>query len=175
MFGTGTIRQIAYFVRDVRAASLAHATSFGSGPFFVADNIPLRSCLHRGRPSHLDHSSAYGQWGSMMVEFVQQNDSGPSVFRDMFGKDREGFHHVALIVDDLAQSQAAMEAAGFPTALDAAMEDGFRFLMMDALDRHGHMIELYQAVPKLVAFYDFIRDAAIGFDGSDPVRTINLG
>ena len=175
MSGTGPIRQIAYFVRDVRAAARAHAAAFGSGPYFVADNIPLRSCLHRGAPVALDHSSAYGQWGSMMIEFVQQNNAGPSVFRDMFGEDREGFHHVALIVDDLRESQAAMEAGGFPTALDAAMEDGFRFLMMDAVDRHGHMIELYQALPKLLAFYDFVRDAAIGYDGRDPVRPISLG
>jgi len=174
MPGTQSVRQIAYFVRDARAAARAHAATFGSGPFFIADNIPLRSCLHRGVPVHLDHSSAYGQWGSMMVEFVQQNNAGPSVFRDMFGEDREGFHHVALIVDDLAQSQAAMEAAGFSTALDAAMEDGFRFLMMDAVDRYGHMIELYQGVPKLIAFYAVVRDAAIGFDGRDPVRPISL-
>ena len=168
------VRQIAYFVHDVRAAALAHAATFGSGPFFVAEHIPLRSCLHRGRPVELDHSSAYGQWGAVMIEFVQQNNAGPSAFRDMFGEDREGLHHVALIVDDLKESQATLEAAGFPTALDAEMNDGFRFLMMDAVARHGHMIELYRGTPELIGFYDFVRDAAASFDGSDPVRTIRF-
>ncbi|QUT04142.1 VOC family protein [Sphingobium phenoxybenzoativorans] len=169
------IRQVAYFVQDVRAAAAAHAAAFGSGPYFVADNIPLRRCLHRGVEAHLDHSSAYGQWGELMIEFVQQNNPGPSAFRDMFSEGREGFHHVAIIVDDLDAARARMEAAGFPTALEAEMHDGFRFLMMDAVERHGHMIELYAGVPTLTGFYDFVKKAAAGWDGSNPVRTISLG
>lgn len=32
---SAAIRQIAYFVPDVREAALRHATLYGSGPFFV--------------------------------------------------------------------------------------------------------------------------------------------
>ncbi len=169
------IRQVAYFVQDVWAAAAAHAAAFGSGPYFVAENIPLRRCLHRGVEAHLDHSSAYGQWGELMVEFVQQNNPGPSAFRDMFGAGQEGFHHVAIIVDDLDAARARMETAGFPAALEAEMNDGFRFLMMDAVERHGHMIELYEGVPALIGFYAFVKKAAVGWDGTDPVRSISLG
>jgi len=169
------IRQVAYFVQDVWAAAAAHAAAFGSGPYFVAENIPLRRCLHRGVEAHLDHSSAYGQWGELMVEFVQQNNPGPSAFRDMFGAGQEGFHHVAIIVDDLDAARARMETAGFPAALEAEMNDGFRFLMMDAVERHGHMIELYEGVPALIRFYAFVKKAAVGWDGTDPVRSISLG
>jgi catechol 2,3-dioxygenase-like lactoylglutathione lyase family enzyme len=169
------IRQIAYFVPDVREAARAHAATFGSGPYFVADNIPLRRCLHRGVEAHLDHSSAYGQWNDLMIEFVQQNNDGPSAFRDMFAPGREGLHHVALIVDDLPQAQAACEQVGFATALEAEMNDGFRFLMMDAVARYGHMIELYEAAPVLTGFYDFVRDAAADFDGRDVIRPITMG
>jgi hypothetical protein len=78
------IRQVAYFVPDVAAAATRHMTLFGSGPFFVAEHIPLRLCRHRGRPAELDHTAAYGQWGDQMIEFVQQNNPGPSVFRDLY-------------------------------------------------------------------------------------------
>lgn len=169
------VRQIAYFVNDVRAAALAHSRTFGSGPFFVADHIPLKSCLHRGVPAPLDHSSAYGQWNSVMIEFVQQNNAGPSVFRDIFPDGREGFHHIALIVDHLDRARERCEAAGFPTALEAEMNDGFRFLMMDAVARYGHMIELYEAAPVLTDFYAFVRHAAADFDGTDIVRDISIG
>lgn len=97
------VRQLAYFVPDVRDAALAHHEMFGSGPYFVADNIPLRASVHRSESRLLDHSSAYGQWGTVMIEFVQQNTPGPSAFHDIYpeGSGRYGFHHVALFVDDV--------------------------------------------------------------------------
>lgn len=57
------IRQVAYFCADVRQAALAHHRQFGSGPYFVVDNIPLRQSIHRGVEALFDHSSAYGQRG----------------------------------------------------------------------------------------------------------------
>ena len=48
------IRQIAYFVPDVRVAAARHAALFGSGPYFVAEHIPLRKALYRGREGRLD-------------------------------------------------------------------------------------------------------------------------
>ncbi|WP_380876505.1 glyoxalase [Sphingomonas sp. DBB INV C78] len=169
------IRQVAYLVNDVRASALAHHRLFGSGPYFVADNIPLRTCLHRGRPAPLDHTSAYGQWGDLMIEFVQQNNEGPSAFRDLYAPGEEGFHHVALIVDDLAETRAQFAADGLAEALYAEMNDGFAFVMVDGVARYGQMIELYEGRPALTGFYAMVRDAAAGFDGSDPVRTIRLG
>jgi catechol 2,3-dioxygenase-like lactoylglutathione lyase family enzyme len=169
------VRQIAYVVDDVRAAALAHHRLYGSGPFFVADHIPVRLALHRGREGRFDHSSAYGQWGNQMIEFMCQHDDAPSAVRDLYAPGEEGFHHVAIIVDDLARARADFAAEGFVEALYAEMNDGFAFVMMDAVARYGHMIELYEGVPALTGFYDFVADAARGFDGSDPVRTISMG
>jgi hypothetical protein len=168
------VRQIAYFVADVRVAARRHVEMFGSGPYFVADHIPLAQSWHRGREQPLDHSSAYGQWGEVMIEFVQQNNSGPSAFHDLYpeGSGREGLHHVALFVDDLDASRRSYEEQGFPTALLARMNDGFAFAMMDAVERYGHMIELYEPVPSLRQFYGMVAEAARGFDGADPIRQI---
>ena len=166
------VRQIAYVANDVRAAALAHHRAFGSGPYFVADHIPLRTCLHRGRPAPLDHSSAYGQWGALMIEFVQQNNDGPSALRDLHAPGEEGFHHVALFVDDLGAARRDFAAQGFAEALYAEMNDGFAFAMFDTAARYGHMIELYEGAPVLTGFYDMVRDAARGWDGSEPLRDI---
>lgn len=168
------IRQIAYFVNDVRAAAARHSALYGSGPFFVAEHIQVRRADYRGAPGQLDHSSAYGQWGPLMVEFVQQNDPGASVFRDMYPNGEEGMHHVALIVDDLAAARARFEEAGMACALHAEMMDGFTFLMMDAVKQYGHFIELYEGVASLTGFYDYVARQAAKFDGTDPVRDIKL-
>lgn len=171
------VRQIAYFCSDVRAAALAHTQAFGSGPFFVAEHIPLRRSEHRGVPRPLDHTSAYGQWGELMVEFVQQNNPGPSVFHDLYpeGSGRGGLHHLALFVDDLPAAIAAHRAAGREVALYAEMADGFAFAMIDMVAEAGHFLELYEPRPALTGFYDMVARKASGWDGADPVRTISFG
>jgi hypothetical protein len=173
-FAHHPVRQIAYFVPDVRAAAERHAALYGSGPYFVAEHIALRRALHRGREGTLDHSSAYGQWGDLMIEFVQQNNAGASVFHDLYPNGGEGLHHVALIVEDLAEARARFEADGMETALHAEMMDGFTFLMMDAVRRTGHFIELYEGAPALLGFYAMVREAAVGFDGRDAIRDISF-
>lgn len=111
-----------------------------------------------------------------MVEFVQQNNPGPSAFHDLYpeGSGRFGLHHVALIVERLADVVRHYESAGFATALHGTMNDGFEFVMIDTVAKYGHMIELYEGADSLVGFYDFVRKAALGFDGTDPIRQINL-
>jgi len=160
------VRQIAYFVPDVREAARAHHALFGSGPYYVADNIALTRALHRGTARQLDHSSAYGQWGEVMIEFCQQNNPGPSAFHDVYpeGSGRFGLHHVALFVEDLDTAVARFMAEGHQLALDAAMTDGFRYVFVDTLARHGHMIELYEPAPTLTAFYETVRSSAGDFD-----------
>ena len=169
-------RQVAYFVPDVRAAARDHHALFGSGPYFVADHIPLRRAVYRGTEASLDHSSAYGQWGNVMIEFVQQNNPGPSPFHDLYpeGSGRRGLHHVALFVDDLAAELRRLEAAGYPTALWAEMNDGFAFAFVDCAADHGHMVELYEPLPQLTGFYDMVRAEAESFTGDDVIRTIRF-
>ncbi|MGK2908271.1 MAG: VOC family protein [Sphingobium sp.] len=164
------IRQIAYFVPDVKAAAMAHVSAFGSGPYYLSEHIPLSLCRHRGQPAELDHSSAYGQWGEVMVEFVQQNDGGPSVFHDLYPDGGQGMHHVALIVDDMQAEMARFEAAGHTTALYAEVHSGAGFAMMDCVATLGHFVELYEPTPVLLGVYDLVRSAAKDFDGSNPLR-----
>lgn len=170
------IRQVAYFCADVRQAARAHHAAFGSGPFFVADNIPLARAVHRGVERVVDHSSAYGQWGEVMVEFVQQNNPGPSPFHDMYpeGSGRYGLHHVALFVDDVDAALADFAARGCPAALRAEMNDGFVFAFADTTATLGHMTELYAPVPTLTGFYALVAQAAKDYAGGEIVTTISF-
>lgn len=168
-------RQIAYFVPDAAAAARAHSAMFGSGPYYVAEHIPLSLSRYRGQDAELDHTSAYGQWGEVMIEFVQQNNDGPSVFRDMYlAGGGQGFHHVALIVDNLPASMAAFEAAGHATGLYAEVSPGVGFAMMDCRETLGHFIELYEPTEALRMVYGLVRSAAQDWDGSDPIRSFAI-
>jgi len=171
MTALGPVRQVAYYCADVRAAALAHRRAFGSGPFFVADHVPLRRSVHRGVEQPFDHSSAYGQWGEVMVEFVQQNNPAPSAFRDLFPDGRWGLHHLAFWVEDIDNAVAGL---GLPLAQRAEMTDGFVFAFVDASAVYGHMLELYSPVPALTGFYAMVADAARTFNGGDPITTIRM-
>lgn len=166
--------QIAYAVRDARAAATVWAERDGAGPFFVNEHIPVTNVRYRGQAgASFDHTSAYGQWGDVMVELVQDHTVGPSAVRDVVGVGGEGLHHLAFMVDDLAATQAALTARGWPEAMWAEVAgSGTAFVFHDATAELGHMIELYVGSPGLRGFYAMVAGAAQDWDGSDPVRSI---
>jgi hypothetical protein len=168
------VRQLAYKVNDLEAAAEAHHRKFGSGPFFVARNVPLAASQHRGVEQPFDHSSAYGQWGGLMVELVVQHNPDPSALHDMFpwGSGIEGLHHAALFVDDLAAEIARLGGEGAALAQLSLTQTGMAFAFVDTRASLGHMLELYEPTPQLTGFYDMVAAAAQGWDGRDLIREL---
>lgn len=166
-------RQIAYVVPDIRAAARKHSELFGSGPFFVAEHIRFKSSIYRGKPLPFHHSAAFGQWGDMQVEFLQREDDQPSALTDVLDRTggRATMHHKAIIIPEAAEAAAALEKAGYPIAWRGMMEVGIEVFMVDTTELYGHMIELYAPSDTVDAFYGMVRDAAVGFDGTDPLRS----
>mgnify|MGYP001161524619 CR=1 FL=1 len=164
--------QIAYAVPDARLAAQRWATEFGAGPFLVRSHIELTDVVYRGHSANFDHTSAYGQWGDVMVELVEDHGTGPSVVRERFAADQSGLHHMAFFVDDLDAASRALGAIGIPTVMTAATAGGTRFRFADSTAMLGHMLELYQHSDRLAAFYAAVADAASGWDGRHPVREI---
>ena len=169
------VRQLAYKVNDLEAAAAAHHRQFGSGPFFVLRHVALASSQHRGVEQPFDHSSAYGQWGAVMVELVVQHNPDPSALHDMFtwGSGKEGLHHAALFVDDLDAAIGRFEAEGAPLAQLSVTQTGTAFAFVDARASLGHMLELYEPTGQLTGFYDFVAEAAKGWDGTDLIRELS--
>ncbi|MFZ9394567.1 MAG: VOC family protein [Erythrobacter sp.] len=169
------VRQIAWFVPDIVAAAHAHHAAFGSGPFFVFEHVPLSWSEHRGVAVRHDHSSAYGQWGEVMVEFVMQHGDDPSAFHDMFpvGSGAQGLHHMAIWVDDLETAIAHLARQSMPLAQLSQTATGTRYAFVDATNSLGHMLELYEPTEALTGFYAFVREAAQGWDGTDPIRHLS--
>ncbi len=166
------IVQMAYFVSDARAAASQAAQRFGAGPFFVADKIELAWGEHRGQPQKFLHTSAYGQWGSVMMELVQQDEEGPSPFRDMYQPGEEGIHHTAMMVDSMAEAYEQIASQGFEIAAKAGTLSGTEFAFVDTVATMGHMIEIYEKSEQLLGFYEMVRSASRGWSGDNPVRSI---
>ncbi len=164
--------QIAYFVPDAKAAAEDMARRFGAGPFFFVPRIELAWGEHRGKPQSFLHSSAYGQWGDVMMELVQQDEEGPSPFRDMYGPGESGIHHMAMMVDSLPDTYATCGELGIDVAAKAETLTGTEFAFIDVIAQQGHMIEVYEKSEGLLGFYEMIKQAAVDWDGAKPVRSL---
>ena len=81
-----------------------------------------------------------------------------------------GLHHLAFFVPDLDRALEELRARGYEVAMTAATPGGVRFVFVDAVATHGHFFELYEPTPRLAEFYSSVANAAVGWDGSDPVR-----
>lgn len=154
------ICQIAYFVEDVREAAPRMHQIFGAGPFLVSDEIQLAWAEIRGQAGDFVHTSAYGQWGNVMMELVQQDSDGHSPFRDMYEPGQEGLHHMAMMVDSLKSAYDHFESQGFEIAARAQTTSGIEFAFIDTVSKLGHMIEIYEKSDQLTQFYRYIREAS---------------
>jgi hypothetical protein len=164
--------QIAYFVNDIRTAARKMSALTGAGPFYVIDNIELEWGEHRGSPCDFVHSSAYGQWGDIMLELVQQESDGPSPFRDLYAPGQEGLHHVACFVDSMADAITEFAESGYPVAARARAKIGTEFAFIDTSGDQGHMIEIYVPDEGLAGFYGLVREASLDWDGRDILRSL---
>jgi catechol 2,3-dioxygenase-like lactoylglutathione lyase family enzyme len=157
--------QIAYGVRDVVAAAERFARLTGAGPFFVSRHIPLASARVFGEQRAFDHSSAYGQWGEVMVELVEEH-TPPLVAPG------SSVHHVAFFVADTAAAVQMCEEQGWPEALWAETVGGLEFAFCDARRDLGHLVELYTPTERLRDFYRTVAETAAEWDGADAVRIL---
>ena len=163
--------QIAYAVDDAAVEAARWATDFGAGPFFLVEHILVTDVIYRGSPGEYDHSSAYGQWGDMMLELVQDHGIGPSVIRDSYASGETGLHHLAYFVEDLNITTEKLASMGFELAMSAKASDT-RFNFVDARSLMGHFIEIYEPDERLSSFYNIVREASLDWDGKNPVRKL---
>lgn len=167
---TGSIMQIAHVVPDIEAAAAHWAASLGAGPFYLLPHLQLVTPQYRGRPTQLDCSIALGFSGGVCVELIRQHDAGPSVFRELLDRSGPGFHHWGVMTTAFDAELARHNAAGHVTAFSGAVAVGGRFAYVDTVATLGGMIELIELTPPVADLFRFLGDAAVGWDGRDPLR-----
>src|SRR5688572_18776397 len=102
-FGTAGDRKIfqnAWVVADLHAACANWVKLYGIGPFYINQNIKIGNVRYRGESADLEISVAMAQAGPVQVELIQQHNEGPSAYRDMYGGNQSGFHHVCTLTHD---------------------------------------------------------------------------
>jgi hypothetical protein len=143
------IFQYAYYVNDLEASINKWAKLYYAGPFVMVPHHVTDKFHYRGQDIEADVSYAFGYLGDMMIQFIQQHDDKPSIYRDMYKKGEEGFHHVATLVHDFEGEFKRWQDMGFESAcrLYADEVDACYF---DTRSVNGGFTELHGDPPHLM-------------------------
>lgn len=170
--GLGQIMQMAYVPADFDAA-LDHWTRVvGAGPFFALEHVRLEDVRYRGAPSDPDFSMALGYWGDMQIELIRQHNDAPSIYKSWRDQGLEGLHHVCMLVDDVAAARAVCEGVGAVVAQEGRVAGGGGVIYVDTGGGPGTMVEILQPGPGTRELFAMMREAARGWDGSQPLRRL---
>lgn len=167
----GNIRQIGYVVTDLDDA-IAGWLKMGVGPWFVIRNLPQR-VTYRGAPCEVKLSLALSNSGDLQIELIQQLDHAPSVFTEFLdAAPAGGFHQLAYWPTDFDATMARLAEAGWPQVWSGGEGEGVRFAYFEP-PTGASIVEIMESTEASAGMAAFVRQAAEGWDGSDPIRELN--
>ena len=135
--------QHAYVVNDLERSVEGWSRLLGAGPFSIRAHHRALRFEYRGTTQEADVSYAFGYLGDTMIQLIEQHDDAPSIYREMYARGEEGFHHVATLVHDFPAAKQYFLDQGFELAcelwtggVDAAYFDT-RAVTVGFLEIHG--------------------------------------
>lgn len=165
-----TIFQNAWVVPDLEVAAMRWVDELGVGPFYVMVQDNLGDVTYRGEPAELSMRVALAQAGPVQIELIDQVSSGPSAYRDTVAEGEMGFHHLCVWTHDIDADTAYFADRGYPAATTGGLRA--RFAYYDTRPLLGCMLEVVEHQPRIEAMFGAIAEAAVGWDGTDPIRAI---
>jgi len=166
---TGAIHHIGYVVDDLRTGVERFGAAFGAGPFFGMEHIAFDEVTFRGEPAVYDHSSAFGQWGPIIVELTQVHDAQPAGLRRSLISPGAGVGHVAWLADSLEDEISRLGAAGL-VPFHTGRTGPASAVWFDGRPVFGHPVEVLRRSEELLRFYAMVHEASVRWDGTDPLR-----
>ncbi len=149
---THTFFQQAYFVNDLEESIHKWNRLYGAGPFHISPHHKCEKFTYRGTDQEADVSYAFGYLGDQMIQFIQQHDDTPSIYRDMYEPGQEGFHHVGILVHDFAEELQRFVDAGFEVACQL-WADGVDAAYVDTRSVNGGFTELHGDPPHILGAF----------------------
>lgn len=164
--------QLAYVPADFDGALAFWINTMGAGPFFALDHVVLDNLKYKGDAATIDFSMVIGYWGDLQIELIRQHNDAPSIYKTWRDEGREGLHHVCVLVDDMDEARRACATAGAAVIQEGRVPSGGEVIYVDTGGGPGTMVEILQSSPGGRAFFAMMRDAARGWDGSEPLRRL---
>lgn len=144
--------QQAYLVNDLETACNDWNNLFNAGPFVLVPHHRTDRFTYRETTQEADVSYAFGYLGDMMIQFIQQHDETPSIYRDMFAAGEEGFHHVGVLVHDFEAEFQRLQNMGFECAC-RLWADNVDAAYFDTRRANGCFTEIHGDPPHILATF----------------------
>ncbi len=171
----GPIFQMAYVVPELEPFLDHMSRVVGVGPFFLFPTpLPFEWLKRHDEATTaydiLSHAAlAYS--GDTMIEVIVPG-SDPSPYRDFLDAGRSGLHHLGSWAVDYDAQMAAARGAGIKVAIEGKLPlSRFAYLETDEA-WPGTMVEIIEPQPAMLEMFAMIKQAAVGWDGSEPLRTL---
>ena len=171
----GAPHHLAYVVDDIAATVERLVAQLGAGPFFSIENVPLEDVTSSGEPAQFAHNSAFGRCGDGTIELIQPVSLAPARLEQAFAPPRPRIQHVAYVVSpaELDEIRSSLGEGGLSQYLSSWF-GGAETTLHDASAILGHDIEIHGDNEGLRGFFGMVSAAAEGWDGSEPLRALEL-
>jgi len=167
----GPIRQNGYVVGNLERA-IEGWLNAGVGPWLLLPHLTQAGTVYRGRPTEPVVSIAFANSGDLQLELIVQEDDAPSIYREFLDAGREGFHHLAWWAEDFDAVDRAVTGAGWPVVHSGNAGGMALFAYYDQGGATSTVIEVMELNDATRWMATTVREAADGWDGSDPVRNL---
>jgi hypothetical protein len=166
----GAIRQNGYVVRDLDRA-IASMVGMGVGPWFVLGPM-TQDVTFRGTPAVIEIRIAFANSGALQMELIEQRNDAPSPYTEFLATGREGFHHLAWWADDYDAFDAEARACSFPIIMTGNAGGVTRYCYGELDGVASTAVEVMELNDATRWMATTVHDAAVGWDGRDPVRSL---
>jgi hypothetical protein len=169
----GAVAQNGYVVRDIAAAMDHWITVMGVGPWFYFERVTVDWFRHRGVEQQLEFSVALANSGDLQIELIQQRNDAPSMYLEFLAAGGEGMQHMSYWTREYQALYDRALALGYRVGQEGQIggEKG-RFAYFDTETHPGTVVEISDVSGPKGAFFALVRQAAVGWDGSDPIRKL---
>jgi hypothetical protein len=166
----GEIRQTGYVVHDIDAALRHWIEGLGIGPWYYADRVPVVNFRYKGKPSPIEVSVALANSGPLQIELIQQRNDAPSMYKAFLDAGRTGLQHLAYWTEAFDADLTRLTAQGFSVGMSGEVGTRGRYVYFETETHPGTVVELSEVAGAKGRLFQIIREAALGWNGSDPIR-----
>lgn len=167
MTTTRRLFQQAYFVSSIDDAARQWADTLGAGPFYMVRHHKTEEFSYRGKEVEADVSYAFGYLGDIMIQFIEQHDEQPSIYRDMFAAGEEGYHHIAYLVSDFDAERQRWLDLGYELATEL-YADEVNAAYFDTRALNGGFTEIHGDPPHIMGLFAVWKRAHDARDDATP-------
>lgn len=138
-------QQIGYLVKDIHEATAKTAAFYGveTPEIFTTADYSQTQAQYRGQPCYGRIYQSFFNLDNIQMELIQPMDDSPSIWRECLDADGEGLHHIAFIVEGMADAIAHFEQNGAPLVQKGEYKGG-RYAYLDDRANSKMIVELLE-------------------------------